>query len=207
MFSTYNSHIAVGAHDDCICIYSAVLRVGGQCKLSMIYRLAGHSSYITHIDWSSDGRLLRSTCGGYELLFWDAEEGRQFMERGVDYKWATNSVTLGFNLMGIWPPCSDGTDINQVDVSRDLSLVVTAGDHGKIHLFNYPCIAKDAPSFEGCGHASFVTGVKFISEGLTPAMVISSGGEDKAVMVWTLDSGKPVLKTSKQILRQYRNAL
>ena len=30
-----------------------------------------HSSYITHFDYSLDGINLHSTCGAYELLFWD----------------------------------------------------------------------------------------------------------------------------------------
>ena len=36
--------------------------------------------------------------------------------------------------MGIWPPGSDGTDINSVDVSRDSELVVTSGDNGEIFV-------------------------------------------------------------------------
>jgi len=173
----------------------------------MTSRLVGHSSYITHLDWSSDGRLLRSTGGDYEILFWDAEEGKLFADNTGDCKWATYSVNLGFNLMGIWPPCTDGTDIKQVDVSRDQSLVVTAGDSGKVTVFNYPCVAKNAPGVVGSGHASFVTGVKIIHEGLTPTMIISSGGEDTSVMLWAIDSAQSVRKSSKEIMRQYNNAL
>lgn len=29
----------------------------------------GHSSFITHLDWSVDGQNLRSNSGDYELLF------------------------------------------------------------------------------------------------------------------------------------------
>ena len=35
-----------------------------------------HSSYITHIDYSCDGANLHSTCGAYELLFWDLAKGK-----------------------------------------------------------------------------------------------------------------------------------
>ena len=35
-----------------------------------------HSSYITHIDFSCDGVNLHSTCGAYELLFWNVSEGK-----------------------------------------------------------------------------------------------------------------------------------
>ena len=35
----------------------------------MIALFQGHSSYITHIDWSEDGEVLRSNSGDYECLF------------------------------------------------------------------------------------------------------------------------------------------
>merc|ERR1711865_1327321 len=48
--------------------------------------------------------------------------------------------TLGFPVMGVWPPYSDGTDVNMEDRSKDRSLVVTAEDTFKISLMRYPCI-------------------------------------------------------------------
>jgi microtubule-associated protein-like 6 len=32
---------------------------------------------VTHIDWSLDGSILRSTDGAYEILFWNTETRRQ----------------------------------------------------------------------------------------------------------------------------------
>ena len=40
---------------------------------------------------------------------------------------------------------------------------MTADDHGKLNLFNYPCIAKYAPHRTFFGHSSHVMGVKFLS--------------------------------------------
>ena len=37
----------------------------------------GHSSYITHLDWSADSRILQSNCGAYELLYSEAATGKQ----------------------------------------------------------------------------------------------------------------------------------
>ena len=42
-----------------------------QASFRFVKRLTGHASYITALDWSLDGRLLQSTDGGYELLYWD----------------------------------------------------------------------------------------------------------------------------------------
>ena len=39
---------------------------------------------------------------------------------------------------GIWPPCSDGTDINSCDRSRNGKVMATGDDFSKIKLFRYP---------------------------------------------------------------------
>ncbi len=84
--------------------------------------------------------------------------------------------------MGIWPPYSDGTDINSIDVSAEKGLVVTGNDDaGLVRLFNYPCIVKNAPAKEYGGHSSHVTNVKFLRGGDT---VVTSGGNDGAAMIF-----------------------
>jgi len=58
-----------------------------------------HSSYITHFDFSCDGVNLHSTCGAYELLFWDVHSGKQLPGGASalrDEKWHTWTVTLGW---------------------------------------------------------------------------------------------------------------
>lgn len=42
-----------------------------------------HSSYITHLDISEDSRYMRSTCGAYELLFWDISKGGIHLPHGA----------------------------------------------------------------------------------------------------------------------------
>ena len=64
--------------------------------------------------------------------------------------------------MGIWPPGSDGTDVNGVDVSKRNGIVVTGDDYGHVNVFNYPCIVKDAPRLVLRGHASHVMNVKIL---------------------------------------------
>lgn len=78
-FSPDNTKIALGSRDDSIYIYSCQLSFEetgkgrqtsskGYCILRALHRLRGHSSAITHLDWSYDSMLVLSTCGAYELL-------------------------------------------------------------------------------------------------------------------------------------------
>ncbi len=58
-----------------------------------------HSSYIKNMGFSEDGKYLQSTCGAYELLFWNIHKGRQ-ETRGAtklrDEKWQNWNVPIGW---------------------------------------------------------------------------------------------------------------
>ena len=86
--------LAVGNHDNYIDLYQYKLiessvengfsierQISGE--LRYLKRLKGHSSYVTHLDWSADNRILQSTCGAYELLYWDVLSGRQLLHSQV----------------------------------------------------------------------------------------------------------------------------
>ena len=67
----------------------------------------GHSSYITGIDFSSDGCVMRSCCGANEILYWDVKSGRR-NPSGRDLRdvlWASVTCVFGWSVMSIWPPC------------------------------------------------------------------------------------------------------
>jgi hypothetical protein len=56
--------------------------------------------------WSADSRVLQSTCGANELLYWDADtcKGLRSTRDNIegDGQWATYTCTLGFPVMAIW---------------------------------------------------------------------------------------------------------
>ena len=59
----------------------------------------GHSSYVKAIDWAINGKVLMSTCGAYDLLFFDPRSGRKLRTAQNDTRWATwtcKSWRLGF---------------------------------------------------------------------------------------------------------------
>uniref|UniRef100_A0A4W5LB23 Uncharacterized protein n=1 Tax=Hucho hucho TaxID=62062 RepID=A0A4W5LB23_9TELE len=61
------------------------------------------------------------------------------VETTRDIPWAMSNCTLGFQVFGLWPDGSDGTDINAVSRSNEKRLLVTGDDFGKVHLFSFPC--------------------------------------------------------------------
>lgn len=55
-----------------------------------------------------------------------------------DMTWATQNCSLSFSTVGVWPENADGTDVNTVCRSSDLSLLASGDDWGKVKLFSYP---------------------------------------------------------------------
>lgn len=174
--------LAIGSHDNYIYIY-AVAENGR--KYSRVGKCSGHSSFITHLDWSVDSQYLVSNSGDYEILYWIPSVCKQVVsvETTRDIEWATYTCALGFQVFGLWPDGSDGTDINGVCRSSDKSLLVTGDDFGKVHLFSYPCSQFRAPSHVYSGHSSHVTNVTFLYD---DSYLVSTGGKDMSVMQWRI---------------------
>lgn len=55
-----------------------------------------------------------------------------------DIQWASHSCSLAFKSIGVWPENADGTDVNTVARSTDLTLMVSGDDWGKVKLYSYP---------------------------------------------------------------------
>ena len=97
--------------------------------------------------------------------------------------WDTQTCVLGWSVQGIWPPGADTSDINACDRSRTGKLLATADDFGSVKLFRYPCVQEGAKFVEATGHSSHVTCVRF---NVSNDTLISTGGNDKCVFVWSL---------------------
>ncbi|CAL8272934.1 unnamed protein product [Merluccius merluccius] len=174
--------LAIGSHDNYIYIY-AVAENGR--KYGRVGKCSGHSSFITHLDWSVDSQYLVSNSGDYEILYWIPSVCKQVVsvETTRDIIWATNTCSLGFEVFGLWPDGSDGTDINAVCSSNEKSLLATGDDFGKVHLFSFPCSQFRAPSHAYGGHSSHVTNVNFLYD---DSFLVSTGGKDMSVMQWRI---------------------
>ncbi|XP_032446852.1 echinoderm microtubule-associated protein-like 2 isoform X1 [Xiphophorus hellerii] len=181
-YSPDGNFLAVASHDNFVYIY-AVSESGK--KYSRVGKCTGHSSFVTHLDWSADSQYFVTNSGDYEILFWEASSGKHVtnMDTVRNLEWATSTCTLSFSAFGIWPDGADGTDINAVCRSHDGSLLASADDFGKVQLFSFPCSQPRAPSHEYGGHSSHVTNVAFLHD---DSHLISTGGKDTSILQWVV---------------------
>ena len=61
------------------------------------------------------------------------------------------------------------------------TLLLAAGDDGRLRLFNAPCVVEDAPSRDALGHCSHLACARFLSGDRT---IVSAGGADRSLMLW-----------------------
>ncbi|XP_040553605.2 echinoderm microtubule-associated protein-like 4 isoform X9 [Gallus gallus] len=182
-YSVDGTLLAVGSHDNFIYLY--VVTENGR-KYSRHGKCTGHSSYITHLDWSPDNKYIMSNSGDYEILYWDIPSGCKLIRNRSDCKdidWTTYTCVLGFQVFGVWPEGSDGTDINALVRSHNRKVIAVADDFCKVHLFQYPCSKPKAPSHKYSAHSSHVTNVSFTH---SDSHLISTGGKDMSIIQWKL---------------------
>ncbi|CAG5101627.1 Similar to Eml1: Echinoderm microtubule-associated protein-like 1 (Rattus norvegicus) [Cotesia congregata] len=179
--------LAIGSRDNCIYIYQINETAK---KYSRVGRCMGHSSFITHLDWSVDSQYLRSNSGDYELLYWNPRVCRQIPQSSNlrDVEWASHTCVISFETIGVWPEGADGTDVNNCTRSGEGKLLATGDDFGKVRLFSYPACQPKSLSYTYGGHSSHVTNVTFLHD---DTRLVSIGGNDTSVLQWIVSSKTP----------------
>lgn len=151
---------------------------------SIMARLKGSPSRIIHIDYSEDSKVIQFNNTSYEILWFDSDTGKQLTHgasQNKDEKWATWTLIIGWPVQGIWPPCSDGSDINCVDRTKNRAVLATGDDFGKVKLFKYPCAKEKANFNKYGGHSAHVTNVRFSAKN---DYLMSTGGGEKSIFQW-----------------------
>lgn len=183
-FSPDGTLLALGSRDNYIYVYEVNKKY--EPKYSRVGRCMGHSSFITHLDWSVDGQYLRSNSRDYELLYWNAGLCRQIPQASTmrDVEWASHTCVISFETIGIWPEGADGTDVNNCSRSSDSKLLATGDDFGKVKLFTYPACQPKSLCHTYGGHSSHVVNVSFLQDN---TRLISIGGSDTSVLQWIVN--------------------
>lgn len=170
--------LAVGSHDNRIYIYNT----SPDSKYTAHGKLRGHSSFITGLDWSLCGDWIRSSCGAYELLFFDVESKKQVpggASATTSTTWANHTVKFGWFVDGIFPPGTDGSHINIVEMSDEQTLIATGDDYGLVNVYRSPCReGNQARSYRG--HSEHVTNVKIYGD--EKDTMLSLGGQDQTMI-------------------------
>uniref|UniRef100_A0A3P8TGD9 EMAP like 6 n=1 Tax=Amphiprion percula TaxID=161767 RepID=A0A3P8TGD9_AMPPE len=185
-FSQAGKYLAVASHDSFVDIYNVLTskRVG-ICK--------GAGSYITHIDWDSR-KLLQVNTGAKEQMFFEAPRGRKQNISMAEFEkldWASWTSVLGPTCEGIWPTLSF---VNAASLTKDRKLLATGDDFGFLKLFSFPSRGQFAKFKKYVGHSTNVTNIRWSND---DSMLLSVGGADTALMIWTREA--PGHKESKAV--------
>jgi WD40 repeat protein len=188
-YSPTEDIIAVGSKDGSIHILSTTnnYRHVAVCR--------GTTSQIKNLDFSIDGKVIKSTDGSRELLFWDVHSGQQITNSTIyrELQWNSFSCIYGWSLQGIFNR-HDGekliqpdSEINCISRSPDGLILACGGSHtvkSAIKLFQYPTVPDSVPELYG-GHTSPVLDVAFCGSD-DNLHLISAGGNDSSVFLWDI---------------------
>ncbi len=139
---------------------SAQSRVIPQANL--LYACMGHSSRITSIAWSPDGKFLASASYDKTVQVWDASNGKNILS----YK-------------------KHSQHVNALAWSHDSKYLATASDDGTVQIWEART-GKMLVTFRG--HSEEVSAVAWSPDDF----YIASGGSDKAVRVWKAKTEKSI---------------
>lgn len=155
----------------------------------------GASSWITHLTWHEDSRLIQINSGAGEQLYYEAPHGtRQLIPDSSSCELAWTSpltCVLDAVVEGVWAPEMDLTDINAIATANRLPIVAVATDNqGLLRLFSFPCKGNFKKHRQYRGHSAHVTNVKWSYD---DSLVVTTGGADTSVIVWRVRHRSPTL--------------
>ncbi|CAM9099953.1 unnamed protein product [Discosporangium mesarthrocarpum] len=175
--------LAMGAADSKIYVYST------SDRYSLTAMLTTHNSPITALDFSTDGRYVRSTCQAYELFYHESDTGMVIpaASRLKNIEWDTQTSLFGWASQGAWPPEADGTEASVLSMdatlkNEHLNKALAVGDNmGRVRLLRQPCTSAYASAKTYRGHAAGISRLRWT---MGESHLISIGQEDRCVFQW-----------------------
>lgn len=77
-------------------------------------------------------------------------------------------------------------------------MIATGNDDSLVRLFHYPCVVPKQVHKAYQGHSSHITQVRFSKD---DNFLVSTGGNDKCVLVWKTDFGaQKLLKAQSKLV-------
>lgn len=152
----------------------------------------GHTSSITHLTMSVDGRYAQSCSKDIELLYWDLDTGKRTDDVPVDLVWDRWNAIFGWPVQGLFFQAGDATDVNCCEISggnenddEDGTKMIASGDDtGHVTMFKYPCLEQKPKHFDQyLAHSAHVTNVRWDEE---DNYLFSVGGGDLACFQWAV---------------------
>ncbi|CAM9795515.1 unnamed protein product, partial [Chrysoparadoxa australica] len=190
-FSPDGKLLAVGCKDGAIFLLDATAKYTGSAHLE------GSNSSVLQIDWSSCGRYMRSADMGGQLLHWEVMPTPRLHPKPHllrDTEWHSLSCPLGWAVQGVckWDGYKKGT-MEQLYVCAvpEENIAVSGNSQGVVWLQRYPSMLG-CQQLEYYGHCQGIGGLVSTRSKTRKRYVISVGGVDGAVLVWS------ILATSKK---------
>ena len=85
--------------------------------------------------------------------------------------------------MGVFPPGTDGTDVNSVDANKARTLLAVADDFGSLCVYRFPCVSNAQDCLRLSGHSEHVSRVKYLDD-RQAHYLITAGGKDLTYIQW-----------------------
>ena len=145
----------------------------------------GHTSYVTHLDWSSDSQFLRSNSADHEVLFWNGAVCRSVrdVETIREMSWETNDCPVSWGSLGVWGEGPECPEVGSTSRNQERELLAAGDAAGRVRLYTFPASQPKSLFHAFTGHSSAVTKVAWMTDS---SKLITAGGKDTALLQWNL---------------------
>jgi len=154
--------------------------------------LRGHTSSITHLTISEDGKHAQSCSKDIEMLYWDLSTRKRIDYLPPTIIWDRWNAIFGWCVQGLFFQANDVTDVNACEVSGGNEIddeggnkmVVSGDDTGHVTVFKYPILEHKPKKYDQyLAHSAHVTNVRWAED---DSKLFSVGGGDLAMFQWSV---------------------